>query len=151
MGRGGRGGFEFPASHTLYFRFLPPSLMVRASVCFLYCEKLCNVAKIYFLLLPAPVPRLPVARLLPSLLPPPVNFPPPITPGFLPPPPPPDHCRVLAEKLPEPQFSVRYGRCPLQRLSRQGQCCPTRARVGKLTQLVCENDKTTVLLNLGDN
>ena len=79
LGVGGRGGSEFPASHTLYSRFLTPSLVAPASVCFFYCEKLRNVAKFvsYFSRIPPPW----VSRLLPSLLPPRVDFPPPLPPG----------------------------------------------------------------------
>ena len=83
MGGGGTRRSEFPSSPTSYSRFPPPSLLVPASVCFFYHEILCNVVKFisYFSQLPPPW----VSRLLPSLLPPPVHFPPPLLPGSHPP------------------------------------------------------------------
>ena len=45
VGGGGNRGNEVPASRNLYSRFPSPSLVGPASVCFFYCEILCNVAK----------------------------------------------------------------------------------------------------------
>ena len=75
-GGGGDRGSEFPTSHTLYSQFPPPSLVVHASVCFFYCKILHNVANFisYFSRLPPPW----VSHLPPSLVPPPVHFPPPL-------------------------------------------------------------------------
>ena len=76
-GGGGKetGEYEFAASCTLYSQFPPPSLVVPASVGVFCCEKLYSVAKFvsYLSLLLPPW----VSCLLPSILPPPVDFPPP--------------------------------------------------------------------------
>ena len=58
-----------------------PSLVFPASVCFLYCEKLHNVAKSRLL-------PIFISCLLPSLLPPPIDLPPPLLLVLVPRPPP---------------------------------------------------------------
>ena len=85
-GGGGDRGSELPASRTLHSRFPPPSVAVPASVCFSYCEILCQCCEMFFIS-PGSHP-LWISRLPPPLLPPPVDFPRPLLPGSRPPFPP---------------------------------------------------------------
>ena len=90
---------------------------VPASVCFSYCEILCQCCEI-FSISPGSRPFL-ISRLPSPLLPPPVDLPSPLLPGSLPPPPPPQKhvhrlrgdflIRLLLRRFPFHKRTSRHG------------------------------------------
>ena len=79
-GRGDRGS-EFPAFRTLYSRFPPPSLVV-SRLCVLFLLQ--NIAQCCSFPISPDSPPPWISRLPPSLLPPPVHFPPTLLPSSRP-------------------------------------------------------------------
>ena len=123
-GGGGGQGSEFFASRTLYFRFLTPSLMAPASVCFFYCEKLRNVAKFASCF---------------SRLPPPWVFPSPALPS------------PASRRLPAPitpRFAVQFYSSPVLRTKSQSGKSKLQIQVRKTRNLLRSRPATFIRLGI---